>query len=84
MSSYRGLYPGASAEAPKGYRQWLAKRTRPLIRMHGLDGRHEDDYSRRGFRPGQGHVQTTVSTAATVRFTPSARSEASPAQPMLF
>ena len=84
ISSYRGLYPGASAEAPKGYRQWLAKRTRPLIRMHGLDGRHEDDYPRRGIRPGQGHVQTSASTAAAVRFTPSARAEAPPAQPMLF
>ncbi|WP_152176251.1 SPL family radical SAM protein, partial [Mycobacterium tuberculosis] len=38
VSSYRGLYPGASVEAPKPYRQWLAKRARPLIRMHGLDG----------------------------------------------
>jgi len=84
VSSYRGLYPGASAEAPKGYRQWLAKRTRPLIRMHGLDGRHEDDYPRRGIRPGQGHVQTSAAAAAAVRFTPSARAEASPAQPMLF
>ncbi len=81
VSSYRGLYPGASAEAPKGYRQWLAKRARPLIRMHGLDGRHEDDYSRRGFRPGQGHVQTGAANAAAVRFTPSA---AAAAQPMLF
>ncbi|WP_136040473.1 MULTISPECIES: Rv2578c family radical SAM protein [unclassified Microbacterium] len=86
VSSYRGLYPGVSAEAPKGYRQWLAKRARPLIRMHGLDGRHEDDYSRRGFRPGQGHVQsghlqTGATNAAAVRFTPSA---AAAAQPMLF
>lgn len=43
VASYRGLYPGVSAEAPKGYRQWLAKRVRPLIRMHRLDGRDEDD-----------------------------------------
>lgn len=50
VSSYRGLYPGVSAEAPKGYRQWLAKRARPLIRMHGLDGEHEDDYPVRGIR----------------------------------
>ncbi|PRB05763.1 radical SAM protein [Microbacterium sp. MYb72] len=70
LSSYRGLYPGVSAEAPKAYRQWLAKRVRPLIRMHGLDGRHEDDYPVRGTRPG---------------FAPSASSAASaPAQPMLF
>lgn len=47
-SSYRGLYPGASAEAPKAYRQWLAKRARPLIRAHGLDGRDEDDLPLRG------------------------------------
>ena len=84
VSSYRGLYPGASAEAPKGYRQWLAKRARPLIRMHGLDGRHEDDYPRRGFRPGQGHVQASAPTAGPVIFTPSARAAASPAQPTLF
>jgi DNA repair photolyase len=58
VSSYRGLYPGASAEAPKPYRQWLAKRVKPLIRVHGLDARHEDDYPRRGFRPGQGHVES--------------------------
>lgn len=57
VSSYRGLYPGVSAGAPKGYRQWLAKRARPLIRMHGLDGRDEDDYPRRGARPGQGHAE---------------------------
>ena len=70
LSSYRGLYPGVSAEAPKAYRQWLAKRVRPLIRMHGLDGRHEDDYPVRGTRPG---------------FAPSASTAASaPAQPMLF
>jgi DNA repair photolyase len=50
VSSYRGLYPGASAEAPKGYRQWLAKRARPLIRLHKLDGEYEDDYPVRGMR----------------------------------
>lgn len=58
VSSYRGLYPGVSAEAPKGYRQWLAKRARPLIRLHGLDGQHEDDYPARGTRSGQGHVDS--------------------------
>ncbi|AMG83477.1 MULTISPECIES: Rv2578c family radical SAM protein [Microbacterium] len=85
VSSYRGLYPGASVEAPKPYRQWLAKRARPLIRMHGLDGRHEDDYPRRGFRPGQGHVQTETPGAGPVMFTPSGRAAASPPpQPMLF
>ena len=43
LSSYRALYPGTASVAPKAYRQWLAKRTRPLIRAHGLDGRDEDD-----------------------------------------
>ncbi|ALX66241.1 Rv2578c family radical SAM protein [Microbacterium sp. XT11] len=51
VSSYRGLYPGVTVEAPKAYRQWLARRVRPLIRLHGLDGRHEDDYPVRGIRP---------------------------------
>ena len=97
VSSYRGLYPGASAEAPKPYRQWLAKRVKPLIRVHGLDARHEDDYPRRGFRPGQGHVESIwrqdgvqngmpnagrPSTAVTFRTTGSATT--TPAQPMLF
>lgn len=97
VSSYRGLYPGASAEAPKPYRQWLAKRVKPLIRLHGLDARHEDDYPRRGFRPGQGHVDSiwrqdgapttgrapgSPSPAVTFRTTGSATS--TPAQPMLF
>lgn len=45
MSSYRGLYPGASAETPKAYRQWLAKRVRPLIRVHGLE--HSESSYRR-------------------------------------
>ncbi|QAY59880.1 radical SAM protein [Microbacterium protaetiae] len=48
VSSYRGLYPGVSAYAPKGYRTWLGKRVRPLLRAHGLDGRLEDDQPRRG------------------------------------
>lgn len=46
VSSYRGLYPGASATAPKGYRTWLAQRVRPLLRAHRLDGRAEDDSPR--------------------------------------
>lgn len=93
VSSYRGLYPGASAEAPKAYRQWLAKRARPLIRAHGLDGRHEDDYPQRGVRPGQGHVesiwrqgsvQSTGRPGAPVTFRTTGSASASPAQPMLF
>ncbi|WP_460783796.1 intein-containing Rv2578c family radical SAM protein [Microbacterium tumbae] len=42
-SAYRALYPGAASEAPKPYRQWLAKRVRPLIRGHGLEARSDDD-----------------------------------------
>ena len=48
VSSYLGLYPGASSYAPKGYRSWLAKRVRPLMRVHGLDGQAEDDSTARG------------------------------------
>lgn len=93
VSSYLGLYPGVSAEAPKGYRQWLAKRARPLIRMHGLDGRDEDDYPRRGARPGQGHSgsiwaqdgsQGGARAATTVGFLTTGPSTPPPAQPMLF
>ena len=43
VPAYRGLYPGASVEAPKGYRTWLAQRIRPLIRAHGLNGYAEGD-----------------------------------------
>lgn len=39
LSSYRALYPGAAVEAPADYRKWLAQRTRPLIRAHGLEAR---------------------------------------------
>lgn len=46
LSSYRGLYPGAAAEAPKAYRTWLTRRVRPLLRAHGLDGRAEEDAPR--------------------------------------
>lgn len=46
MSSYRGLYPGAAVEAPKPYRQWLAKRMRPLIRAHGLHAQSEEEHDR--------------------------------------
>lgn len=46
VSSYLGLYPGASAYAPKAYRSWLAKRVRPLLRVHGLSGGVEDERPR--------------------------------------
>jgi DNA repair photolyase len=45
VSSYLGLYPGASVTAPKAYRHWLAKRVRPLLRAHRLDGEAEDEAS---------------------------------------
>lgn len=69
LSSYRGLYPGTAAEAPKGYRQWLAKRVRPLIRAHGLQMRHEDEQP----RPPRARPRSTVPAAA-----------APPAAPTLF
>ncbi len=46
VSSYLGLYPGAAAYAPKAYRSWLARRVWPLLRMHRLDGRAEEDAPR--------------------------------------
>ncbi|MCK6066383.1 MULTISPECIES: Rv2578c family radical SAM protein [Microbacterium] len=52
VSSYRGLYPGVSSQAPKGYRKWLATRVRPLLRLHRLDGRDEDDHPRGRPVPG--------------------------------
>lgn len=63
LSSYRGLYPGAAAEAPKAYRQWLAKRVRPLIRAHGLQARSEEDDERmRTVRRARAAPQTTAAT----------------------
>lgn len=67
VSSYRGLYPGASTQAPKAYRSWLAARVRPLLRAHRLDGRDEDQPVRRASAPaswrteprGLGPVRTT-------------------------
>lgn len=48
VGSYRGLYPGAAAESPQGYRTWLAQRMRPLIRAHGLAAHQSaDDLPRR-------------------------------------
>lgn len=71
-SSYRALYPGVAAEAPKAYRQWLAKRIRPLIRAHGLDARHSDE------------AYPTRSLTRPAVLTPSMNASAPPAQPTLF
>ena len=66
VSSYLGRYPGPVANAPKGYRQWLAKRIRPLIRSHGLDGRAEDDGAPRTPRFAPGPVRATGRPAPAV------------------
>ena len=41
VPSYRKLYSGGTY-APKGYRQWLAAKIKPLIRAHGLERGYED------------------------------------------
>ncbi|GAB3603114.1 intein-containing Rv2578c family radical SAM protein [Microbacterium aureliae] len=67
VSAYRGLYPGAAATAPKGYRSWLAKRVRPLLRVHRLDGREEDEPVRGPARAATpGPVVTTTLGRQTV------------------
>lgn len=68
MSSYRGLYPGAAADTPKPYRQWLAKRVRPLIRAHGLEARHSDDAypTRRLTRPATLRATVVAPPAPTL------------------
>ncbi|MFJ4045639.1 Rv2578c family radical SAM protein [Microbacterium sp. NPDC089987] len=63
LSSYRGLYPGISVEAPKAYRQWLARRIRPLMRVHELDARSEEENdSMRGRRMRQRPAPASVRT----------------------
>ncbi|WP_157518229.1 Rv2578c family radical SAM protein [Microbacterium resistens] len=75
LSSYRALYPGVAAEAPKAYRQWLAKRVRPLVRVHGLTAQHSEDRPRRrSFAEPPRH-----DASATTPPKP-----ATPAAPMLF
>ena len=41
LPRYRTMY-GRGTYAPKGYRQWLAAKIKPLIRAHGLERGHED------------------------------------------
>jgi DNA repair photolyase len=62
VSSYLGLYPGASTTAPKAYRAWLSKRVRPLLRVHGLDGHDEDDHPRGDRVPGLAERSRVVTT----------------------
>jgi hypothetical protein len=52
VAPYLGLYPGASVQAPKAYRTWLARRVRPLLRVHRLDGHAEEDAPRGAPIPG--------------------------------
>ncbi|MBD7958318.1 Rv2578c family radical SAM protein [Microbacterium sp. Sa4CUA7] len=68
VSSYRGLYPGASVGAPKAYRSWLAQRVRPLLRLHRLNGAEEDDTPR--FAPRPGPVVTTARGRAAAEAAP--------------
>jgi len=64
LSSYRALYPGAAAEAPKDYRQWLGRRVKPLIRMHGLEALHSDDRPARARRTAPERVVRTPEPSA--------------------
>jgi DNA repair photolyase len=41
LPRYRKMYAGGTY-APKGYRQWLAAKIKPLIRDHGLERGYED------------------------------------------
>ncbi|WP_431803663.1 Rv2578c family radical SAM protein [Microbacterium sp. bgisy203] len=71
VPAYRGLYPGASAYAPEGYRKMLAARVRPLLRRHGLGGGAEEEVENRP--PRAGPVRTTARGA---RAAPTPRGEA--------
>ncbi len=67
LGAYRGLYPGVSSYAPKGYRTWLAKRVRPLLRVHGLDGSDEESRDRRESVPGLAARHAAASVVTTSR-----------------
>ncbi len=88
MSSYRGLYPGVSVQAPQAYRRWLGKRVQPLLRMHRLDGWDEDDHPRGRPQPGLASRTATTPRLGPVRATgsaASARPSVAPAsEPTLF
>lgn len=66
LSSYRALYPGAAAEAPKDYRQWLGRRVKPLIRAHGLESLHSDDRPARARRTAPERAVRTPEPSATL------------------
>ncbi|MBS1908182.1 MAG: Rv2578c family radical SAM protein [Actinobacteria bacterium] len=66
LSSYRELYPGSAAEAPKDYRAWLARRVKPLIRAHGLEALHSDDRPARGGRTAPARALRTPEPSATL------------------
>ncbi len=84
VSSYLGLYPGMSATAPKAYRAWLAKRVRPLVRMHGLDGHSEEEGQRRSEVPGLAGSPVIVTSRGRAVQASTARRESTPAPAMLF
>lgn len=88
MSSYRGLYPGVSVQAPQAYRRWLGKRVQPLLKMHRLDGWDEDDHPRGRPQPGLAARTATAPRLGSVRTTgsaASARPSVAPAsEPTLF
>ena len=67
LPHYRGLYPGASVNAPQGYRTMLAQRIRPLIRAHGLDGRSDEDPWRRPSAPSSAATASRVVTTSRGR-----------------
>ncbi|MGB4137426.1 MAG: Rv2578c family radical SAM protein [Microbacterium sp.] len=68
LSSYRSLYPGVAAEAPKDYKKWLARRMRPLIRRHGLYAEAEDDERMRGIMRERVTPPAAKATAAEMLF----------------
>lgn len=88
VSSYLGLYPGVSVQAPQAYRRWLGKRVQPLLRMHRLDGWDEDDHPRGRPQPGLASRTATAPRLGPVRTTgstASARPSVAPAsEPTLF
>lgn len=65
LGAYRGLYPGAAAYAPKGYRTWLSKRVRPLLRVHGLNGHAEEEAPPREPVPGLAARRAAASVVTT-------------------